>query len=520
MLVAALFALPFIAVGLAALAYWEDPPTCLVGQTCPTDNNLAGPVWLQPTDTPTEQFGSIKIFLDPNPTINGVPNPAFNKGGWVYADHGSFNAPSGDSLTATNLIGGQAAIAGVGFDNPTQGTGSWAGKFTGAGGGNGYVLADYYCTPGATAGTYNCSGGAAGLGDGLWTQESGTTNIFKGTAADLSGIVAIGTATPSGLSAPGGTKLAVVTASATDPAPRIFVDGRTGTGNPEINLKFGAGDHWALYADKTSPNNLTFWRTSNLLSLTTAGQLLLSTGTAAAPSHSFLSDTNTGLYSGGADTLAFATGGVNRVTLTSEGVAVFAGWAPPSFDFSLALNPTSGSAVPSTAFSLNSTVTVTLVAGATKPVALSGASVPVGPTVSFAPTQVTPTGTSTMTLSSVAGVAAGTYTVTVTGTGSGATHSATYTLNVNPQLTVNKTPTAGAGTISGSVTCGLSCSSVSQGFAAGTTITLTATKSGCNPGFLNWTGAFCNGSTATTCTFTMPTSNVIENANFKSGSTC
>ena len=46
-------------------------------------------------------------------------------------------------------------------------------------------------------------------------------------------------------------------------------------------------------------------------------QALFLAGTAAAPSHSFINDTNTGIYNSAADTLNFATGGTSRLSLTT-----------------------------------------------------------------------------------------------------------------------------------------------------------------------------------------------------------
>ena len=51
-------------------------------------------------------------------------------------------------------------------------------------------------------------------------------------------------------------------------------------------------------------------------------------GTLAAPSISFLSDANTGIYSPGADTLAFVTAGSNRVHITSAGLVGIGTTAP------------------------------------------------------------------------------------------------------------------------------------------------------------------------------------------------
>lgn len=53
--------------------------------------------------------------------------------------------------------------------------------------------------------------------------------------------------------------------------------------------------------------------------LTTTVPVLTSAGTAAAPAHSFSGDPNTGMYNAGADTLSFATGGVERVRIDNAG---------------------------------------------------------------------------------------------------------------------------------------------------------------------------------------------------------
>ena len=53
-----------------------------------------------------------------------------------------------------------------------------------------------------------------------------------------------------------------------------------------------------------------------------AGAIAL--GSAATPSISFTGDTNTGIYSPGADTLAFVTNGTERLQLTSTGAVTIA----------------------------------------------------------------------------------------------------------------------------------------------------------------------------------------------------
>ncbi|MFI8822683.1 M4 family metallopeptidase [Streptomyces sp. NPDC053431] len=96
-------------------------------------------------------------------------------------------------------------------------------------------------------------------------------------------------------------------------------------------------------------------------------------------------------------------------------------------DFSLALNPASGSVQPGA--SVTSTVNTSTTGGSAQTVQLSASGAPSGVTVSFSPSSVTSGNSSTMTVQVAAGTANGTYPITVTGKGS-ATHTVTYQLSV------------------------------------------------------------------------------------------
>ncbi|MFJ7069550.1 M4 family metallopeptidase [Streptomyces sp. NPDC101115] len=96
-------------------------------------------------------------------------------------------------------------------------------------------------------------------------------------------------------------------------------------------------------------------------------------------------------------------------------------------DFSLALNPASGSV--QAGASVTSTVNTTTTGGSAQTVQLSASGAPSGVTVSFSPSSVTSGNSSTMTVQVAAGTANGTYPITVTGKGS-ATHTVTYQLTV------------------------------------------------------------------------------------------
>ncbi|NUT45179.1 MAG: M28 family peptidase [Thermoactinospora sp.] len=96
-------------------------------------------------------------------------------------------------------------------------------------------------------------------------------------------------------------------------------------------------------------------------------------------------------------------------------------------DFSLSLNPTSGSAQPGG--TATATVNTQTTSGSAQTVNLTASGLPSGTTASFNPSSVTSGNSSTLTLSVGASTAQGTYQITVTGTGS-TTHTATYTLTV------------------------------------------------------------------------------------------
>jgi len=104
--------------------------------------------------------------------------------------------------------------------------------------------------------------------------------------------------------------------------------------------------------------------------------------------------------------------------------------APATFDFSVSLNPTSGSIAQGSG--TTSTVTVSLVSGTSQTVSLSTSISPTatGLTATVNPTSGTPTYTSTLTISTTTSTPTGSYMITVTGTSGSLSHSATYSLTV------------------------------------------------------------------------------------------
>ncbi|MFD2767749.1 M28 family peptidase [Micromonospora eburnea] len=127
------------------------------------------------------------------------------------------------------------------------------------------------------------------------------------------------------------------------------------------------------------------------------------------------------------------TGNINATILdrAADGVA-YAIWqlavgGTPTNDFSISVNPTSGSVVRGSA--TTATVSTATTSGSAQTVSLSATGAPSGVTVSFSPSSVTSGGSATMTVSASLTATTGTYTITVIGTGP-TTHSTTYSLTV------------------------------------------------------------------------------------------
>lgn len=110
--------------------------------------------------------------------------------------------------------------------------------------------------------------------------------------------------------------LAVAGASGGDPYTRYNVSGVS---------NFSAGIDNSVSGDPYVISAASTLGTNNVLSITSAGiatvtgAILGADGTAALPSFSFSSDTDTGMYRAGANSIGFATGGSSRWTIDSNG---------------------------------------------------------------------------------------------------------------------------------------------------------------------------------------------------------
>lgn len=108
---------------------------------------------------------------------------------------------------------------------------------------------------------------------------------------------------------------------------------------------------------------------------------------------------------------------------------------PAGNDFSMAVNPASGSVAPGG--STSSTVQTQVTSGAAQQITLSASGLPGGVSATFTPSTVTAGQSATMTLASSASTAGGSYPIAVKGQAASGSHAATYTLTVQSnQVTV------------------------------------------------------------------------------------
>ncbi len=124
---------------------------------------------------------------------------------------------------------------------------------------------------------------------------------------------------------------------------------------------------------------------------------------------------------------------------------------PAAFDFEITVSPPSQTVAPGGSASCS--VSVNLLSGTTKNVALAFSGQPAGVTGTLNPSSGNPTFSSSLSLSVSSSTSPGTYSITITGTGGGKTHTAFFTLIVGqakdfrldvspPSLTVSQGQTA------------------------------------------------------------------------------
>ncbi|HET6709003.1 M4 family metallopeptidase, partial [Amycolatopsis sp.] len=97
-------------------------------------------------------------------------------------------------------------------------------------------------------------------------------------------------------------------------------------------------------------------------------------------------------------------------------------------DFSVALNPASGSVQPGA--SATTTISTAITSGAAQSITLSASGLPAGATATFSPATIQSGGSSTLTIATSASTPTGSFPITITADGASTDHTATFSLSV------------------------------------------------------------------------------------------
>ncbi|MFI1577443.1 M4 family metallopeptidase [Embleya sp. NPDC020630] len=133
-------------------------------------------------------------------------------------------------------------------------------------------------------------------------------------------------------------------------------------------------------------------------------------------------------------------------------------------DFSLSLNPTSGSVQPGG--DVTTSVATATTGGNAQQLTLTTGTLPSGVTAAFTPGTVQSGNSASLKFTASAGAAQGTFPITITATGTATTHSAQYQLTVgsgpgNPDFSLSLNPTQGTVTPGGDVSTSLTTATLS-----------------------------------------------------------
>ncbi|MFI8081276.1 glycosyl hydrolase family 18 protein [Kitasatospora sp. NPDC086009] len=153
---------------------------------------------------------------------------------------------------------------------------------------------------------------------------------------------------------------------------------------------------------------------------------------------------------------------------------------PVGNDFSVAVNPNSGTVAAGSATS--ATISTAVTAGSAQSVNLTVTGAPAGVTATVTPGSVTAGGTATLNITTTAATAAGTYPLTITGNATSGSHTSSYSLKVTSTQPGNDFSVAvnpNSGTVAaGSATSATISTAVTAGSAQSVNLTVTGAPAG------------------------------------------
>ena len=316
------------------------------------------------TTTPNEKLDVAgKVYIEGNGQDWNETTPGITRGS-IHLDPGTLEDNTGNAITfgSSDAFAGENAYAGI----YTRSDGNYGTKMylattnSYATGSKTRMMIDHngnvginVTDPDAQLEIVNSLGGSTRLGysggsDSYFDSENfyvrsgnGNTNKF---IINSSGKVGIGTTTPDNISSsgtvlsistPGGLTTNSLAGSLTfitndTSFTSTYADGVTTEISSISESSTGAAYGLAFSTSTTTASNraerMRISSTGDVAigdvagtKLSIAGAVGTTNGTAALPTHTFYSDSNTGMFRAAADTLAFSTAGVHRMRITSGG---------------------------------------------------------------------------------------------------------------------------------------------------------------------------------------------------------
>ena len=172
---------------------------------------------------------------------------------------------------------------------------------------------------------------------GLGTAVSGSEKLTVGGTASFTDDVSLSTAGKR-LYIPRASDGALTGSLYSSTGNTITLSG-AGSSSGQINFIPSASNSSAVAMTMKSNGEIQFGDSNNTASLYHYGEgkfaINDSAGSASTPTYAFNSDTDTGMYRGGANDLRFATNGTQRMQIESDGTVVMAGALQPAGNLSV-----------------------------------------------------------------------------------------------------------------------------------------------------------------------------------------
>jgi len=300
--------------------------TALVGSVGATDNRL-----VRSDGTGSATVQSSGITVDDNDYVSGIDRLTLDQAPTYDLASGALGVAMLIPLSAGTLsVAASKQFNGIRF---SQTNGGDLAATVGSGGTAVGVYTAITAASGSdvTSNVYGMVAHATNAGPGTTRGlhgggygATGSTGVLNAVAGEITPVSTQGftSAFFASLNSSGVHDKAIGFAAESGNADRYLV----AFGNGVAALPIGSAYFRAWMATASSTNARAFQLLNNagseIQAIAKDGTALQPLGAAATPSVAFLGDTNTGVYSPGADNIAFSTGGTHRTRINSSGVLV------------------------------------------------------------------------------------------------------------------------------------------------------------------------------------------------------